>query len=301
MVVSESKSLCLQGSIVALVTPMFDNGEIDFPTLRQLIDWHLEQGTNGIVSVGTTGESPTLTVPEHLEVIRATVEQVAGRIPVIAGTGANSTSEAITLTTKAEMLGADASLQVVPYYNKPTQEGLFRHFEAIAASTKLPIVLYNVPGRTVADLKNETVVRLAMIDNIVGIKDATGDIARGKDLIARVPEGFSVLSGDDETAIELMLAGAMGDISVTANLVPKKMAKLCELALKKNVSEATALDATLQPLHSGLFVEPNPIAPKWALHTMGMIPSGIRLPMLPLSANAQAPLTDILEKLELLP
>ena len=290
-----------QGSIVALVTPMHDNGEVDFSALRKLIDWHLAQGTHGIVSVGTTGESPTLTVPEHLDVIRVTVEQVAGKIPVIAGAGANSTSEAIALTAEAKALGADATLQVVPYYNKPTQEGLYQHFRTVADSCDLPIILYNVPGRTVADLSNETVLRLAGVKNIVGIKDATGDLTRGKALISGAPKDFVVLSGDDETATALMLAGAMGSVSVTANIVPKKMARLCELAINKKVSESSALDATLQALHRGLFVEPNPTCPKWALNAMGLIDKGIRLPMLPLSNEAAPALRQILNNLELLP
>ena len=290
-----------QGSIVALVTPMHDNGEVDFSALRRLVDWHLAQGTHGIVSVGTTGESPTLTVPEHLDVIRVTVEQVAGKIPVIAGAGANSTSEAIALTAEAKALGADATLQVVPYYNKPTQEGLYQHFRTVADSCDLPIILYNVPGRTVADLSNETVLRLAGVKNIVGIKDATGDLTRGKALISGAPKDFVVLSGDDETATALMLAGAMGSVSVTANIVPKKMARLCELAINKKVSESSALDATLQALHRGLFVEPNPTCPKWALNAMGLIDKGIRLPMLPLSNEAAPALRQILNNLELLP
>ena len=290
-----------QGSIVALVTPMHESGEVDFSALRRLIDWHLAQGTHGIVSVGTTGESPTLTVPEHLDVIRVTVEQVAGKIPVIAGAGANSTSEAIALTAEAKALGADATLQVVPYYNKPTQEGLYQHFRTVADSCDLPIILYNVPGRTVADLSNETVLRLAGVKNIVGIKDATGDLTRGKALISGAPKDFVVLSGDDETATALMLAGAMGSVSVTANIVPKKMARLCELAINKKVSESSALDATLQALHRGLFVEPNPTCPKWALNAMGLIDKGIRLPMLPLSNEAAPALRQILNNLELLP
>lgn len=286
----------IYGSIVALVTPMQISGDVDWVALRRLVDWHVEQGTHAIVSVGTTGESPTLSVEEHLEVVRVTVEHTAGRIPVIAGTGANSTSEAIALTREAKGLGADASLQVVPYYNKPTQEGLYQHFKAVAESVDIPIILYNVPGRTVADMQTETVVRLSELSNIIGIKEATGDVARGEDLIARCPDDFIVLSGDDPTALALMLAGAKGDISVTANVAPAKMARLCELALAGEVEEARDVDSALQSLHSGLFVEPSPAAPKWALAQMGLIEEGIRLPLLPLTANAQPALREMLEQ-----
>lgn len=286
----------ISGSIVALVTPMHRNGDIDYSALRRLVDWHVEQGTHAIVSVGTTGESPTLSVQEHLEVVRVTVEHAAGRIPVIAGTGANSTSEAIALTREAKDLGADASLQVVPYYNKPTQEGLYQHFKAIADAVDIPIVLYNVPGRTVADMQTETVLRLSEVENIIGIKEATGDVTRGKDLIARSPRDFVVLSGDDPTALALMIAGAKGDISVTANVAPAQMARLCELALAGEVEEAREIDELLQPLHSGLFIEPSPAGPKWALFKLGLIEEGIRLPLLPLTDSAQPALKEMLEK-----
>lgn len=276
----------IAGSIVALVTPMTTDGRnVDWAALKNLVDWHVAEGTNAIVSVGTTGESPTLSVDEHIEVIARTVEFAAKRIPIIAGSGANSTTEAIDMTVAAERAGVDASLQVVPYYNKPTQEGMFQHFSAIAAATKLPIILYNVPGRTVCDMRNETVLRLATVDNIVGIKDATGDLTRGRDLIAQAPADFAVYSGDDPTSVELILAGAKGNISVTANVVPGKMSQLCALALAGEADKARALDATLAELHSAMFVEPNPIPVKWALNQMGRIESGIRLPLTPLSAG----------------
>lgn len=286
----------ITGSIVALVTPMHLDGSIDWDALRRLVGWHIEQGTNAIVSVGTTGESPTLSVPEHMEVIRVTVEQAAGRIPVIAGTGANSTSEAIEWTQQAKQLNADASLQVVPYYNKPSQAGMYEHFKAVAEQVDLPIILYNVPGRTVADMQTETTLRLAEIDNIVGIKDATGDIGRGKELIAGAPESFSIFSGDDPTAVELMLAGGKGDISVTANVAPAEMSRLCELAIAGSVEEAMALDAKLQPIHSGLFLEPSPAVPKWVLAEKGFIENGIRLPLLPLSEGSQQDISNMLSE-----
>lgn len=290
----------ITGSIVALVTPMRIDGSVDEQALRRLVDWHVEKGTHAIVSVGTTGESPTLSESEHLDVIGLTVEQAAGRIPVIAGTGANSTAEAIERTKQAKALNADASLQVVPYYNKPSQEGIYRHFRAIAEAVDLPVILYNVPGRTVADMQTETTLRLAEISNIIGIKDATGDIGRGKEIIAGAPDGFSVYSGDDPTAVELMLAGGKGDISVTANVAPAEMSRICELAISGSVEEATRLDASLKSLHSELFVEPSPAAPKWALAEMGLIQNGIRLPMLPLSENSQPNLRKMLNDLDML-
>lgn len=290
----------ITGSMVALVTPMQLDGSLDWEALRRLVDWHIDKGTHAIVSVGTTGESPTLSESEHLEVIRVTIEQAAGRVPVIAGTGANSTAEAIARTAAAKELGADASLQVVPYYNKPSQEGMYHHFRAIAEAVDLPVILYNVPGRTVADMQTETTLRLAQISNVIGIKDATGDIARGKELIANSPEGFYVYSGDDPTAVELMLAGGKGDISVTANVAPAEMSRLCELAMAGSVEEAQLLDAKLQALHSGLFVEPSPCAPKWALSEMGLLENGIRLPILPLSEASQPVVRKMLEELELL-
>lgn len=290
----------IKGSIVALVTPMHIDGSVDWDALRRLVDWHVDQGTHAIVSVGTTGESPTLRVPEHLEVIRVTVEQAAGRVPVIAGAGANSTAEAVELTQEAKALNADASLQVVPYYNKPTQEGLFQHFTTIAEAVDLPVILYNVPSRTVADMQTETVLRLAEIDNVIGIKEATGDVERGRDLMARRPEGFAVYSGDDETALELILAGAQGDISVTANVAPNQMSRLCELAMEGAVEEARALDQSLQTLHTGLFIEPSPAAPKWALAQLGLIEEGIRLPMLPLTEKSQPAVRQMLNDLGLI-
>lgn len=275
----------IQGSMVALVTPMNPDNSLDWVSLHKLVDWHLEQGTHGIVAVGTTGESPTLIVEEHLEVIRRVVDQVNGRIPVIAGTGANSTLEAIEWTSAAKDIGADACLLVTPYYNKPTQEGLFLHHEHIAKAVAIPQILYNVPGRTGVDMKTDTVLRLAQVPNIIGIKEATGDIARAQDLIAQAPKEFAVISGDDATAVELILAGGKGDISVTANVVPRAIAQMCELALAGNASEARALNEQLMPLHRAMFVESNPIPVKWAVAQMGLIQTGIRLPLTPLSAQ----------------
>lgn len=275
----------IQGSMVALVTPMNPDNSLDWVSLHKLVDWHLEQGTHGIVAVGTTGESPTLIVEEHLEVIRRVVDQVNGRIPVIAGTGANSTLEAIEWTSAAKDIGADACLLVTPYYNKPTQEGLFLHHEHIAKAVAIPQILYNVPGRTGIDMKTDIVLRLAQVPNIIGIKEATGDIARAQDLIAQAPKEFAVISGDDATAVELILAGGKGDISVTANVVPRAIAQMCELALAGNASEARALNEQLMPLHRAMFVESNPIPVKWAVAQMGLIQTGIRLPLTPLSAQ----------------
>lgn len=275
----------IQGSMVALVTPMNPDNSLDWVSLHKLVDWHLEQGTHGIVAVGTTGESPTLIVEEHLEVIRRVVDQVNGRIPVIAGTGANSTLEAIEWTSAAKDIGADACLLVTPYYNKPTQEGLFLHHEHIAKAVAIPQILYNVPGRTGVDMKTDTVLRLAQVPNIIGIKEATGDIARAQDLIAQAPKEFAVISGDDATAVELILAGGKGDISVTANVVPRAIAQMCELALAGNASEARALNEQLMPLHRAMFIESNPIPVKWAVAQMGLIQTGIRLPLTPLSAQ----------------
>ena len=284
---------------------MARDGAIDWAALRRLVDWQIAQGTDGIVSVGTTGESPTLDAGEHMEVIRVTVEQAGGRVPVIAGSGANSTREAIEWTRGAAERGADASLQVVPYYNKPSQAGLYAHFAAIAAATDIPLILYNVPGRTVADLSNATALRLAAdCANIIGIKDATGDLERGAALIAEAPAGFRVYSGDDETALGLMQRGACGDISVTANVAPALMAELCRLALAGEDAGARAraeqLDARLQPLHRALFIEPSPAPVKWALAQMGLIEGGIRLPMLELGDSAQPQIRQLLDDLELL-
>ena len=278
----------ITGSIVALVTPMHtQDNSVDWSALKRLVEWHIEQGTDAIVSVGTTGESPTLHVDEHVEVIAKTVEYAAGRIPIIAGSGANSTAEAVEMTRRAEQVGANASLQVVPYYNKPGQEGLYQHFKTIAESTGLPIILYNVPGRTVADMQNATVMRLAEIDNIVGIKDATGNLVRGKELILRAPEGFAIYSGDDPTAKELIFAGGKGNISVTANIAPAMVSQLCAAALAGDVAKANALDSQLADLNSLLFVEANPIPVKWALECMGLIEGGIRLPLTRLSEQNQ--------------
>ena len=282
---------------MAIVTPMHEDGSLDLQTYRALVDWHVAQGTHAIVAVGTTGESPTVDVDEHLELIRVTVEQAAGRIPVIAGTGANSTLEAIELTREAKALGAQASLQVVPYYNKPTQEGLYQHFKTIAEAVDLPVILYNVPGRTVADLAYETTMRLAKIPNIVGIKDATGNIERGEWLIREAPEGFAVYSGDDGTAVALMLLGGHGNISVTANVVPDLMSKLCALAMAGNARQAADLQLKLLPLHRAMFIEANPIPVKWALTRMGKIKSGIRLPLVGLSNGQHAVVESALKSL----
>ena len=275
----------IQGSLVAIVTPMHADGSLDLPGLRKLIDWHIEQGTDGIVIVGTTGESPTVSVEEHCELIRVAVEHVNKRIPVIAGSGGNSTAEAIALTRFAREAGADASLQVVPYYNRPTQEGMYQHFKAIAEAVEIPVILYNVPGRTVADMSNDTIVRLAQIPGIVGVKDATGNIARGIDLIRRVPESFAVYSGDDATAMALMLVGGKGNISVTANVAPKEMHELCVASMKGDIATARAINDKVFGLHTNLFIEPNPVPVKWALAEMGMISHGLRLPLVNLSAQ----------------
>lgn len=269
----------ISGSIVAIVTPMDAQGALDWQALTKLVDFHLQEGTDALVAVGTSGESATLNVEEHVEVIRRVVTQVNGRIPVIAGTGANCTREAVELTRNAQSVGADACLLVTPYYNKPTQEGLYQHFKHIAEAVAIPQILYNVPGRTVCDMLTETVVRLSAVPNIIGIKEATGDVARGKDLIARVPSDFYVYSGDDATAYELMLAGGKGNISVTANIAPKAMHELCQLAMSGDAVAAKALNDRLMPLHENLFLEANPIPVKWALQQMGLIEQGIRLPL----------------------
>ena len=275
----------LRGSIVAIVTPMHEDGSLDLPALRSLLDWHVAEGTDGIVIVGTSGESPTLPVEEHLLLIRTAVEHINGRIPVIAGAGGNSTAEAIALSTEAKALGADASLQVVPYYNKPSQEGLFQHFKAIAERVDLPVILYNVPGRTVADLSNETILRLAQVPGIIGVKDATGNIDRGAGLLRDAPEGFAVYSGDDLTAIALMLLGGHGNISVTANVAPRAVRELCAAAIAGDVATARTLHLKLLSLHRALFVEANPIPVKWALQQLGKIEGGIRLPLTPFDAR----------------
>ncbi len=277
----------IKGSIVAIVSPMHEDGSLDFDAYRRLVDWHIAEGTNAIVAVGTTGESPTVNPDEHGELIRVAVECANGRVPIIAGTGGNSTSEAIELTAHAKKVGASATLQVVPYYNKPPQEGLYRHFRKIAETVDLPMILYNVPGRTVADLATETTLRLAQVPGIVGLKDATGDLARGSDLLKRLPAGFAVYSGNDDTALALMLLGGHGVISVTANVAPRPMSELCAAALAGDFVRARAINDRLLPLHFKLFVEANPIPVKWALARMGRIAAGIRLPLVPLSAAGE--------------
>jgi len=281
-----------QGSMPALITPMLDNGEVDYPTLRQLIDWHVVEGTDALVVVGTSGESPTVTVDEHHEILRVAVEQSAKRIPIIAGCGANSTAEAVALAKYAESIGADAQLQVVPYYNKPTQEGLFQHFKTIAEATpKLPVILYNVPGRTVADLQHDTVVRLAQVPGIVGIKEATGNIERAQWLIKEAPKGFAVYSGDDATSVALMLCGGQGNISVSANIAPRLMHDMCVAAVAGDAAKAMAIQLQLLPIHKHLFVEANPIPVKWAMARMGLCGPALRLPMTQLEA-ANAPVVE---------
>jgi 4-hydroxy-tetrahydrodipicolinate synthase len=274
----------LQGSLVAIVTPMQADGVLDLDSFRRLIDWHIKEGTDGIVVVGTTGESPTVDFDEHRLLIKTAVDHTAKRVRVVAGTGANSTSEAIELAAYAKQAGADLSLSVVPYYNKPTQEGLYRHFKAIAEAVDIPHILYNVPGRTVADLQNETVLRLAQISNIIGIKDATANLERGSDLIRRKPKAFAVYSGDDATGLPLMLLGGNGVISVTANVAPRLMHEMCSAALAGAFAAARETNNRLLPLHRQLFVEANPIPVKWAVAQMGLIKGGIRLPLTPLSA-----------------
>ena len=290
----------ITGSLVAIVSPMLEDGSLDFDAYRKLIEWHIAEGTNAIVAVGTTGESPTVDHGEHGELIRVAVETAAGRVPIIAGTGGNSTSEAIQLTAHARKVGAQATLQVVPYYNKPTQEGLYQHFRRIAESVDLPMIVYNVPSRTVADLHNDTTVRLSQVPGIVGIKDATGDLARAADLLRRLPETFAVYSGNDDSALSMMLLGGHGVISVTANVAPRAMARMCAAALRGDVAEARAINRKLMPVHTGLFVEPNPTAVKWALVRMGRIRPGIRLPLLPLSESRQAGVVAVLNEAGLL-
>lgn len=275
----------IQGSLVAIVTPMHADGTLDISGLRKLIDWHIAEGTDGIVIVGTTGESPTVSVEEHCELVRVTVEHTAKRVPVIAGTGGNSTSEAIELTQFAKDVGADASLQVVPYYNRPTQEGMYQHFKKIAEAVDLPVILYNVPGRTVADMSNDTILRLSKVPGIIGVKDATGNIGRGTELLRLVRKDFAVYSGDDATAMALMFCGAKGNISVTANVAPRAMHQLCDAAVNQRVAEAVEINNKMIPLHTKLFIEPNPVPVKWAMAEMGLIPSGMRLPIVPLAAE----------------
>ncbi len=290
----------IQGSIVALITPMQEDGSVDYPALRNLIDWHIAQGTDCIGAVGTTGESPTVSVEEHCEIIRVCVEQAAGRVPIMAGCGANSTAEAIELARFAKKVGADCQLQVVPYYNKPTQEGQYLHFKAIAEAVDLPLVLYNVPGRSVADMAHDTVIRLAHVDGIVGIKEATGNIERAQWLIKEVPKGFAVYSGDDPTAVALMLCGGQGNVSVTANVAPRLMHELCRAAIAGNVTRAMEIQMQLLPLHRALFVESNPIPVKWAAARMGLCKDVLRLPLTPLTQGNQAALERAMHAVGLL-
>ena len=288
------------GSSVALITPMFDDGEVDYSSLENLIDFHIDAGTSSIVSVGTTGESATVGVTEHLHLIKRTIEHAAKRIPVIAGTGANSTSEAIELTKEAKSLGADACLLVTPYYNKPTQEGLYQHFKLIAETVDIDQLLYNVPGRTAVDMSVDTTLRLAEIDNIIGIKDATGNLSVIKQLVERCPEDFLLLTGDDATALDFILCGGHGGISVTANIVPKELQKVYLSAMSGQTDLAKELNKKLENLHDHLFLEANPIPVKWALHKMGKCHKGIRLPLLLLSEEYQSVISTDLEKLGLI-
>ena len=282
------------GSIVALITPMHEDGAVDYPALRRLVDWHIAEGTDCIGVVGTTGESPTVSMEENCEIIRVAVEQAAGRVPVMAGTGANATSEAIELTRYAKQVGADCHLSVVPYYNKPSQEGIYQHFRAIAEAVDLPMVRYNVPGRTVADLSNDTVLRLAEVDGVVGLKDATGDIERAAWLIKQLPKGFSLYSGDDATAVALMLLGGQGNVSVTANLAPRLMHELCVAALEGQVRRAAEIHLQLLPLHRELFCESSPTPTKWAMAQLGLCGAAARLPIVPLTPAGQAKVAQAL-------
>jgi 4-hydroxy-tetrahydrodipicolinate synthase len=286
----------ITGSIVALVTPMQEDGSVDHDALRRLIDWHVAEGTSCIGVVGTTGESPTVSIEENCEIIRVAVEHARGRIPIMAGAGANSTAEALEMTRFAKKVGADCTLQVVPYYNKPTQEGIYRHFRAIAEGVDLPVVLYNVPGRTVTDMQHDTVMRLTRVPGIVGIKEASGNIDRAAWLIKQAPKGFSIYSGDDPTAIALMLLGGHGNVSVTANVAPRAMADLCTFAMAGQTRQATAIHMKLLALHRQLFVEANPIPVKWALARMGKIGPALRLPLVSLSDAHHAPLEAALRE-----
>lgn len=290
----------IRGSMVALVTPMTAENQLDWDGLQKLVEWHIESGTHAIVAVGTTGESATLEVSEHLQVIRRVVDQVNGRIPVIAGTGANSTSEAIELTAAAKEAGADACLSVTPYYNKPTQEGLFLHHQAIAREVPLPQLLYNVPGRTGVDMLPETIQRLSKVDNIIGVKEATGELERARWLVANTADDFLIISGDDHSAVELMLLGGVGDISVTANVAPALIAKMCELAIAGQADEARAINELLTPVHTAMFVESNPIPVKWAVSEMGLMGPGIRLPLTPLSERYHSQVRTALKNAGLL-
>jgi len=289
----------LKGSLVAIVSPMHEDGSLDLEAFRRLIDWHIAEGTDGIVVVGTTGESPSVDFEEHCLLIKTAAGQAAGRVPVIAGTGANCTREAIELQAYAHQAGADQCLSVVPYYNKPTQEGLYRHFKAIAEAVEIPMIMYNVPGRTVCDMQNDTALRLAQVPNIVGIKDATANLERGSDLIRRAPKGFAVYSGDDATALALVLMGGDGVISVTANAAPRLMHELCSAAFAGDLARARAVNNKLLGLHRHLFVEANPIPIKWVLQKMGRIKGGIRLPLTPLSSSFHDLLRGAMDQAEL--
>jgi 4-hydroxy-tetrahydrodipicolinate synthase len=284
------------GSLVALVTPMLDNADVDYAGLRRLIDWHIAEGTDCIGVVGTTGESPTVTVEEHCEIIRVAVEHARGRVPIMAGAGGNSTHEAIELSRFAKKVGADCTLQVVPYYNRPSQEGIYRHFRAIAEAVDMPMVLYNVPGRTVADMQHDTVLRLAQIDGIVGIKEATGNIERAAWLIKHAPRGFSIYSGDDGTAVALMLLGGHGNVSVTANVAPRLMHELCMAAVEGQTRRAAEIHLKLLPLHRQLFCEPSPAPTKWAMARLGLCGAALRLPMVALTAAGQAQVEQALRE-----
>jgi len=286
----------ITGSLVAIVTPMREDGALDLAAFRKLIDWHVAEGTDGIVVVGTTGESPTVDFEEHKELIRIAVQHSKGRIPIIAGTGGNSTAEAIELSESAKKAGATASLSVVPYYNKPTQEGMYRHFRKIAETVDLPMILYNVPARTVADLQNDTVLRLTEVPGIIGIKDASANIERGTDLIRRMPRNFAIYSGEDVTALALILLGGHGVISVTANVAPKLMHQMCAAALVGDVKKAREINLKLLMLHQRLFIETSPAPVKWALAEMGMIENGLRLPLVPMSDKNQAAVREALHE-----
>ncbi|MBQ9681902.1 MAG: 4-hydroxy-tetrahydrodipicolinate synthase [Neisseriaceae bacterium] len=278
----------LTGSLVALVTPMLDNGAVDYDALKKMIDWQIAEGTDAIVSVGTTGESPTLTMDEHFQVIETTVKHTAGRVPVIAGTGANNTAEAVELSRHAEQVGADYSLSVVPYYNKPSQEGIYQHFKTIAEKSSIPMILYNVPSRTVADMANSTILRLAEIDNVIGVKEATGNIGRACELFKKAPKDFAIYSGDDSTAMAFLLCGGHGVITVCGNVAPKKFAQMCRHAINGEIAAARKLNDDLQDLHKDLFCEPSPAPTKWALKQLGMCGSFSRLPIVDLTENGQA-------------
>jgi 4-hydroxy-tetrahydrodipicolinate synthase len=290
----------IRGSIPAIVTPMHEDGSLDLPAFRKLIDWHVEEGSNGLVVVGTSGESATLSVEEHVLMVKTAVEHTAKRFPIIAGAGGNSTSEAVELARAAKEVGADATLQVVPYYNKPTQEGMYQHFRKIAESVDLPVILYNVPGRTVADMNHDTVIRLAGVPGIIGVKEATGNIDRAANLIKEAPEHFAIYSGDDPTAIALMLLGGHGNISVTANVAPRAMSELCRAALAGDAITARKIHLSLLSLHKNMFCESNPIPAKWALTALGRMESGIRLPLTPLDARYHEVVRDALRETGLL-